>query len=131
MEVINITTNHREEMIPLSRQIDDLVMKKRWENGAVLVFSPHTTASVTINESADPDVRRDIIRFMRQAVPQNAGFAHAEGNSDSHIKTSLFSPHCLLIVKNGKIMRGTWQEVYLCEWDGPRRRLVWVQFLST
>ena len=90
---------------------------------------PHTTSALTINEAADTDACLDMRTFMSKLVPPLPEFRHAEGNSDAHIKTSLFRPHCLLIVENGQLKLGTWQCVYFCEWDGPRSRTVWVQFL--
>lgn len=129
MEILELRTQSRDEMINITAQLDALVRKNQWQNGALLVFCPHTTAAITINEAADPDVQNDICRFMRKLVPQSRDFAHMEGNSDAHIKTSMFGPHCLLIVNQGRIMKGTWQGVYFCEWDGPRSRQVWVRFL--
>ena len=129
METLKIITSTREELIPITSQLNGLVREKGWQHGALLVFSPHTTAGLTINENGDPDVQRDMCTFMRQLVPQSCHFRHAEGNSDAHIKTTLFGPHTLIIVQNGKLQLGTWQGVYFCEWDGPRNRSLWVQFL--
>ena len=116
-------------MIPVTRELQKMVENEKWRDGALLVFCPHTTAGLTINENADPDVQRDMTAFMNRMVPEDSGFRHAEGNSDAHIKTSLFGPHVLLIIDNGRIRLGTWQGVYFCEWDGPRQRSLWVQFL--
>ncbi len=129
MEVLSIRTTKREELIDMTPRLADLIRAKGWEKGALLVFCPHTTAALTVNEAADPDVARDIVSFMHGAVPSHAAFRHAEGNSDAHIKTSLFGPHAMLIVEGGSVRLGTWQGVYLCEWDGPRDRAVWAQFL--
>ena len=107
----------------------ELVRKQGWQKGALLVYSPHTTAGLTINENADPDVATDMRWFMDRLVPNMAEFRHAEGNSDAHIKTTLCGPHVLLIIAHGELMLGTWQGVYFCEWDGPRNRKIWVQFL--
>ena len=107
----------------------ELVRKQGWQKGALLVYSPHTTAGLTINENADPDVATDMRWFMERLVPNMTEFRHAEGNSDAHIKTTLCGPHVLLIIENGELMLGTWQGVYFCEWDGPRNRKIWVQFL--
>ncbi|MCC8194677.1 MAG: secondary thiamine-phosphate synthase enzyme YjbQ [Deltaproteobacteria bacterium] len=129
MKTIAIRTTSRAEMIPVTAQLQRLVEKEKWRTGALLVYCPHTTAGLTVNENADPDVQRDMTRFMNTLVPQQGGFRHMEGNSDSHIKTSLFGPHVMLIVEDGAIQLGTWQGVYYCEWDGPRSRKLWVQFL--
>ena len=129
VETLKITTNKREELIPITRQLNALVKEKGWQQGALLLFSPHTTAGLTINENADPDVQRDMCTFMGQLVPESNCFHHAVGNSDAHIKTTLFGPHSLIIVQDSKLQLGTWQGVYFCEWDGPRNRSLWVQFL--
>lgn len=129
MKALHIQTRVRSEMIPVTRELQKMVENEKWRDGALLVFCPHTTAGLTINENADPDVQRDMTAFMNRMVPEDSGFRHAEGNSDAHIKTSLFGPHVLLIIDNGRIRLGTWQGVYFCEWDGPRQRSLWVQFL--
>ena len=94
--------------------------------GTVLVYIPHTTAGVTINEGADPSVRSDILNYLQELVPPNAGYAHAEGNSDSHIKCSLIGSSVSIIAEKGRLMLGTWQAVYFCEFDGPRTRKVYL-----
>lgn len=129
METLKIRTKKREEMIAITSELAALVKEKGWQNGAILVYSPHTTAGLTINENADPDVQRDMCAFMGGLVPQSPHFRHAEGNSDSHIKTTLFGPHTMVIVEKGCLQLGTWQGIYFCEWDGPRNRNLWVQFL--
>ncbi|CAK7013925.1 MAG: hypothetical protein DELT_02176 [Desulfovibrio sp.] len=130
METIRIHTNSRTEMIAVTRELQQLVSEKGWQDGALLVYCPHTTAGLTINENADPDVQHDMTRFMNEMVPHEKYFRHMEGNSDAHIKTSLFGPHVMLIVEGGTIRLGTWQGVYFSEWDGPRSRNLWVQFLK-
>ena len=129
MEIIKIKTSRREELIAITSELRKLVRDQGWQQGALLVYSPHTTAGFTINENADPDVARDMRWFMNRLVPDSPEFQHAEGNSDAHIKTTLCGPHVMLIVEDGELMLGTWQGVYFCEWDGPRNRTVWVQFL--
>ncbi|SBV94071.1 conserved hypothetical protein [uncultured delta proteobacterium] len=129
METLTIQTRARAEMIPVTSLLRELVRRKDWQTGALLVYCPHTTAGLTINENADPDVQRDMTAFMNALVPQRGDFRHGEGNSDAHIKTSLFGPHVMLIVEEGTIRLGTWQGVYFCEWDGPRNRTLWAQFL--
>ena len=129
MKTLRIKTTARARMTAVTAQLRQLVREEGWENGALLVYCPHTTAGLTINENADPDVQRDMTAFMNGLVPQHGDFRHMEGNSDSHIKTSLFGPQVMLIVDKGDIRLGTWQGVYFCEWDGPRNRELWVQFL--
>lgn len=131
MEILSVTTHARSEMHSITAALADAVRKNGWEDGMLLVFTPHTTASITINESYDDDVRSDMTGYMDGAVPRLREFRHAEGNSDAHIKSSLFTPHTLLIVEQGKIRLGTWQGVYFCEWDGPREREVWLKFMRS
>ncbi|MDL2316036.1 secondary thiamine-phosphate synthase enzyme YjbQ [Desulfovibrio sp. OttesenSCG-928-A18] len=129
MQTLNIRSGQREELIAITGELRGLVREQGWQSGALFVYCPHSTAALTINENADPDVARDMRFFMNRLVPRLPEFRHAEGNSDAHIKTSLFGPHCLLPVEDGEIRLGTWQGVYFCEWDGPRKRSLWVQFL--
>ncbi len=129
MESMAIRTRSRAEMISISQELHDLMRRKDWHTGALPVFCPQPTAGLTVNENADPDVQRDMTLFMNKLVPRGVDFRHGEGNSDSHIKTSLFGPHLMLIVEDGTIQLGTWQGVYFCEWDGPRARNLWAQFL--
>ncbi len=131
MVTLDIRTEQRSELRPVTSQLASLVRGQGWQSGALLVYCPHTTAGLTVNENADPDVARDMESFMGRLVPQSASFRHAEGNSDAHIKTSLFGPSLMLIVEDGRIQLGTWQGVYFCEWDGPRRRTLWAQFLPS
>lgn len=129
MKKLTVQTRGRAEMQPVTKALAALVRQEGWQAGALLVYCPHTTAGLTINENADPDVQRDMTAYMNGLVPQRGDFRHAEGNSDAHIKTSLFGPHVMLIVEQGEVRLGTWQGVYFCEWDGPRNRELWVQFL--
>ena len=129
MKTLSLQTRSRAEMIAVTFHLRQIVQDEGWETGALLVYCPHTTAGLTINENADPDVQRDMTAFMNALVPQRGDFRHMEGNSDSHIKTSLFGPHVMWIVEEGEVQLGTWQGVYFCEWDGPRNRTLWVQFL--
>lgn len=126
---LHVSSTRREELLPITRQLQEAVHEQRWQNGCLLVYCPHTTGALTVNESADPDVSKDMRAFMSRLVPRDDGFSHAEGNSDAHIKTSLFGPHVMLIVNAGRVLLGTWQGVYFCEWDGPRKRTIWLQFL--
>ena len=99
--------------------------------GAVIVFVPHTTAGVTINEGADPSVVRDILESLRRLVPRDAGYRHGEGNSDAHIKASLVGSSVTVPLEHGRLRLGTWQSIYLAEFDGPRTRRVWITPVST
>ena len=133
METLSVATRSRCEMRDITAQVRELVARGRQQgrrNGALLLFSPHTTCGLTVNEGADPDVRRDMLTFFSDLVPRHGDYHHAEGNSDAHIKTTLHGPSLTLFVEHGELCLGTWQSVYLCEGDGPRRRTVWLQWLA-
>lgn len=125
---LQIKTGQKNVMLPISGLLADLVQQRGWQDGILTVFVPHTTAGVTINENADPDVARDMTWFMQQLVPHVSGFRHAEGNSDAHIKASLFGSSVQVIVRAGRLWLGTWQGVYFCEFDGPRQRQIRLAF---
>src|SRR5512137_2343772 len=128
---LNISTRRRTELVSCSRQISDMVSKNGWQEGLLTLFVPHTTAGVTINENADPDVARDMEGYFDKVVPREAGFRHAEGNSDAHIKASLVGASLQVIVRDGRLNLGTWQGVYFCEFDGPRRRCLQLAFTGS
>lgn len=130
METLELRTPRREALVRITPALTDLIAAKGWQDGAVVVFCPHTTAGLTVNEDADPDVATDMVMAMNRLIPRDAGYRHAEGNSDAHVKTTLVGPSLTLIVSDGRLQLGTWQGVYLCEWDGPRTRKVWVQWLK-
>ncbi|EFL51474.1 protein of unknown function UPF0047 [Solidesulfovibrio fructosivorans JJ]] len=130
METFEVHTTRREELIRLTSALQELVDARGWRDGALVVFCPHTTAGLTVNEDADPDVVADMVAAMGRLLPRDAGYRHVEGNSDAHIKTTLVGPSLTLIVAAGRIMLGTWQGIFLCEWDGPRNRKVWAQWLG-
>lgn len=130
MEKLQINTSAREQLVDVTSEVRSVIRKRGWESGLLLLFCPHTTGAVTINEAADPDVAADIKTFLGKLIPKNSGFAHAEGNSDAHIKSSLIGPDLTLIVEDGDLVLGTWQGVYFYEGDGPRKRSLWLKFLS-
>ncbi|BBD09700.1 secondary thiamine-phosphate synthase enzyme YjbQ [Desulfovibrio ferrophilus] len=131
MEIIQVQTNDREALVDITSEVRKLVNSHGWSDGALLLYCPHTTGAVTINEGADPDVVRDILVNMRALIPHHGDYRHAEGNSDAHIKSSLFGCDQMVIVEGGNIQLGTWQKIYFCEFDGPRNRKLWAQFLSS
>lgn len=130
METMQIRTNSREEMADITESVRALIKDNGWQSGALLLYCPHTTGAVTVNEGADPDVVRDITAHMRKLVPYKGNYQHREGNSDAHIKTSMFGPEQMLIVEDGEVMLGTWQRIFFCEFDGPRSRKLWAQWLA-
>jgi secondary thiamine-phosphate synthase enzyme len=112
----------REGLIDITAQVQEFVWKSGITNGTVVVFCPHTTTGVTINENADPDVVRDLLLGLSAAFPHRAEFRHAEGNSAAHLKATATGSSVMLIIENGNLVLGTWQSVYFCEFDGPRTR---------
>jgi secondary thiamine-phosphate synthase enzyme len=129
MQKIQVTTHNREEMTDITSIVQRLIAEQGWSDGAILLYCPHTTGAITINEGADPDVVRDITVNMNKLVPLRGDYRHAEGNSDAHIKSSLFGCDQLVMVEGGTLQLGTWQKIYFCEFDGPRARTLWVKFL--
>ena len=127
MEELSLKTGNRAEMVDITRQVADLLPALCVDDGAVYVFSPHTTAGITINEACDPDVAGDMLAFLDRMVPWRNNYRHAEGNSAAHIKTSLIGPGVIIPVQNGKLALGAWQGIFFCEFDGPRNRKVWVK----
>ena len=121
-----IQTSKRNELIDITAQIQDMV--EEVSEGVITVFSPHTTTAITINENADPDVPRDILKKLEELVPQRDNFSHMEGNSDAHIKASLFGSSVRVIINNSQLLLGTWQSIFFCEFDGPRTRNIYLQF---
>jgi secondary thiamine-phosphate synthase enzyme len=120
---LEVKTTKREEMVEITRQVRDFVLASGVLEGVLHLWSFHTTCALTVNEHADPDVAKDLVWKMGDLVPKReAAYRHAEGNSDSHVKTSLFGPGLALLIDHGDIMLGTWQGVFLAEWDGPRSR---------
>ncbi len=126
MQRIPVTTHKREQFVDITRAVADAVAALGVSEGAVLVSSPHTTAGIAVNEGYDPDVVTDVLGWLEQAVPHTGPYRHAEGNSDSHIKTLMTGTSQLLPVSDGELALGRWQAVFFCEYDGPRRREVWV-----
>ena len=127
MREIKVKTNKRNEMIDITSDIEKIVEEDKLEHGFVTVYVPHTTAALTINEGADPDVQRDILEHMKKIVPEGGGYKHMEGNSDAHIKASLIGPSETIIVTKGRLVLGTWQHIFFFEGDGPRTRKVYIE----
>lgn len=121
---IQVRTQAKEEIVDITRRVQEVVNSLGIEQGAVLLFCPHTTAALTVNEAADPDVREDVSRALSALVPQ-IPFQHGEGNSPAHVRSALMGPSLVLPVEGGRLALGTWQGVYFCEFDGPRTRSVW------
>jgi secondary thiamine-phosphate synthase enzyme len=127
MKQFNVRTNARSEMIDITGRIRALLKESKMRSGICHVFVPHTTAAVTINENADPDVPRDILMELDKIVPLNDHYRHGEGNSAAHIKSSVVGASEMIFVDDGELVLGTWQSVFFCEFDGPRTRKVIVR----
>jgi len=130
MKTLDIRTRSGEEIVDLTSEVQGVVASSGVKDGLCVVFAPHTTAGVTINENADPDVRADILAALRRAVPDSLPFAHSEGNSPAHIKASLIGASLTVIIADGRLCLGTWQGIQFCEFDGPRDRKAWVRIIG-
>ena len=128
LKEFRVSTRSRSEMIDVTGQVQAAVRESGIQNGETIVFCPHTTAAITINENADPDVVHDVLLALDEIVPRsNRGFRHSEGNSDAHCKSSLVGCSEQVLIQKGGLVLGTWQAIYFCEFDGPRSRRVIVQ----
>ncbi len=117
-----LRTTARNQLIDVSAPVREFINTSKFHSGLCVVFTPHTTAAITINENADPSVKSDILKKLNESFPQEDGYRHAEGNSDAHIKSSLVGCSETIVVENGDLILGTWQGIYFCEFDGPRQR---------
>ncbi|MBW2170160.1 MAG: YjbQ family protein [Deltaproteobacteria bacterium] len=126
---INVKTSSRNEMVDITASVQKETSNTGVNDGICVVYVPHTTAGVTINEGADPAVCTDIVRKLNELVPPNDGYRHMEGNADSHIKASLIGSSVTVLVEKGRLVLGTWQKIFFCEFDGPRSRKVYVNVL--
>ena len=127
MEKFDVQTGSKEVFVDITGKVEQDVRTSGIKSGICVVFVPHTTAAVTINENADPSVRQDIVMTLRKSVPDSLPYAHAEGNSPAHVKSSLVGPSITIPIEEGRLVLGTWQGIFFCEFDGPRRRQVVVK----
>jgi len=131
MKQLPVKTNSRFEMIDITNHVRSVLRESNVTSGICYVFVPHTTAAVTINENADPDVPRDIIMELDKVIPLHDNYRHMEGNSAAHIKASLIGSSEMIFIENGSLVLGTWQSLFFCEFDGPRTRKVFVKLVPT
>jgi secondary thiamine-phosphate synthase enzyme len=129
MREIKVVTKKRNDIVDITSDIQRIVSDEKIENGIVVVYVPHTTAGVTINEGADPSVQRDIIETLKKIVPESGNYHHMEGNSDAHLKASIIGSSITVIIENNQLVLGTWQHIFFFEGDGPRNRKVYVKVL--
>jgi len=127
---LSIRTHSQAELMDITPLVRDIVHKSKIENGVCYIFVPHTTAGITINENADPSVRQDILAELDKLVPWQGNYSHLEGNAAAHIKASLVGSSETVPIENGDLALGTWQGVFFVEFDGPRRREVWVTIIK-
>jgi len=128
--ICTIKSKNRTELIDITSDIQDLVLSAGIGQGLCMLYVPHTTAAVTINESADPSVKDDILMIIDAIIPWKAGYRHMEGNSPAHIKSTIIGPSELIAVENDRLVLGTWQGIFFCEFDGPRTRKVHVRLMQ-
>ena len=130
MDIININTKNRFDIIDITSQVQSCITNANVKSGITVIFIPHTTAGVTINENADPDVTFDLKNIFNNLIPEKNNYRHIEGNSQAHALSTLTSPSLTVIIEDGKIMLGTWQNIYFMEYDGPRNRKAYIQIIN-
>lgn len=126
MKELRISSYKKNQMIDITSNVQQCVDEEKFYEGYIIVFVPHTTAGITINEGADPSVQQDIIEMLEKLVPQHSSYLHSEGNSDAHIKASLFGSSIAVLIKKGRLLLGAWQHIFFYEGDGPRNRTVYI-----
>jgi secondary thiamine-phosphate synthase enzyme len=131
MEKFTVQSSDHTSIIDITQKVQTIVNNSGIKNGICYVFIPHTTAGLTINENADPDVKSDILMEINKVIPFKDSYRHLEGNSAAHIKASLFGNSETIFLKDGRLQLGTWQGVFFCEFDGPRTRQVWVKMIKS
>lgn len=130
-ETIGLKTSSRSQMVDITDEVARKVKESGAQSGLCLVYVPHTTAGVTINEGADPDVTIDFLDYLEKRVPWEGGYRHAEGNSAAHIKSIIVGSSAQIIISNGRLLLGTWQRIFFCEFDGPRTRKVHIEVIGS
>ena len=130
MQTLHLRTQERCELVNITGEVLEAVQQSGVQSGLCLIHAPHTTAGITIQEGYDPDVTRDILAHLEKTIPEHGDYKHAEGNSDSHLKSLLTGAGQVLPIEFGKLQLGRWQAVFFCEFDGPRERTVWIQIIA-
>ena len=131
IQTFEVRTSSQTELIDITRSVQEVLKKTGVEDGICIIFIPHTTAAVTINENADPSVVQDIVMELNKIIPFKDQYRHMEGNSPAHIKASLVGCSQIVFIESGKLVLGTWQGIFFCEFDGPRNRKVYVKMVKT
>lgn len=127
--ILSLKTNSKTELVNITSEVRSMVRQSKIADGICMLYVPHTTAAVTINESADPSVREDIMMILNRIVPWEANYRHLEGNSPAHVKAALVGPSELIGIENGDLVLGTWQGIFFCEFDGPRNRKLHIRLI--
>jgi len=127
---LEVKSSRRNDMVDITNEVVDFIKSSSINDGLLVINVLHTTAAVTINENADPDVKKDILKELNKLIPHNDNYKHIEGNADAHIKTSLVGSNETIIVKNNRLKLGSWQGIFLCDFDGPRTRTVILKLIS-
>lgn len=130
MKTIDVSTSTRSQLVDITDKVRKALAESGVKDGLCVLWVPHTTAGITINENADPSVARDILMELDRRIPWEDGYAHSEGNSAAHVKSSLVGCEKTLLIEGGRLALGTWQGVYFCEFDGPRKRQVWLKIVQ-
>lgn len=130
LRYINVRSKSRNEFVDITGEVNSELLDMGAGDGIVCLFVPHTSAAITINEGADPNVRHDLLTALTRLIPKDAGYLHKEGNSDAHLKSSIIGASVNVPVEGGKLVLGTWQSLYFCEFDGPRHRRVGLKLLK-
>ncbi|MEN2993906.1 MAG: secondary thiamine-phosphate synthase enzyme YjbQ [Thermodesulfovibrio sp.] len=130
MKTLTVKSSSREEFIDITEDVEKVVKSSGVKSGVCYLYVPHTTAGITINEGADPSVRKDIINALKKIAPYAAGYLHMEGNADSHIKATVVGSSVSIIIENGSLILGQWQSIFFCEFDGPRTRKVYLKIIK-
>lgn len=131
IHTLNLSTDRRDQMIDITTQVQTLVKRSGIEEGEVIIYSPHTTAGITINENADPDVQHDVLMRLDEIFPwTHPSYRHMEGNSASHLKAMMMGASQTVLIEGGQLLLGTWQGIFFCEFDGPRQRRCYVKIKS-
>ena len=126
---LTVRTHNRIELVDITAQIQQFIRDHKVESGLLVLFVPHTTAAITVNENADPSVQRDILAELNRLIPLTGSYQHTEGNSAAHIKSTVIGPSQTFIIEGGQLALGTWQGLFFCEFDGPRTRKVWIKIV--
>ncbi|MCX7914267.1 MAG: secondary thiamine-phosphate synthase enzyme YjbQ [Thermodesulfovibrionales bacterium] len=129
LKILNVKSKHRTELIDITAEINQIIKESGIKSGVCYLYVPHTTAGITINEGADPSVKRDIITTLNRLIPFEGNYHHTEGNSAAHIKSSIVGVSVTILIEEGRLLMGTWQSIFFCEFDGPRSRKVFLKII--